>query len=830
MKINRTSRCLLVFLCASLLTSACSAPAARTQPVVPTQTQTLVGSPTPPAATAEPLASPTEARVSTEARLTDADAALQFGDYPAALQAYAAGKSSGSAALRAASLFGQGLVNFKLGDYFQAKPFLLELISTYPDSLPAARANYLLARIAVSEKNYSDAVNYLTAYQQARPGVLDAFIFEQIGDLRAQTGEHDLALKAYSSAYLTSDPNDNAALAIKVGSEYMELGQNEQASAIYLDVYARTADIYLKSQLDLQLGRASIAQGAVEEGFAYYQHAVNNYPETYDAYSAVLALLDAEQSVDELQRGLINYFRGQYDLANEAFDRYMEGDGLEKDKALYYQALAARAKGLELYAFHSEERFALNQISGTPQDQTAIALWEQLVSDYPKSNYLSHAIEDIVYTQYQYMNRVDLAAQTALDYVSQQPLSVYAPSLLFTAGRYLEIQGKLEEAAQVWDRIAVNYPSSDQSFQGAFFAGILHYRRGDLTSSAASFNRAILLALEPLESAGAYLWLGKLSQAAGDLDKARAYWNSAAQVDPAGYYGLRAVELAENKPPFASPEALDLRIDLVNARQVAAAWMRTSFNLPPQVNLDYSPELWNDPRFVRAQEYWSLGLYTQARLEFESLRIDNRLDVLNSFRLLKAFLDYGFYASAIETSQTIATLAGYSDIALADNLPAYFRYVYYGTYYLTWVQDAAETYDLPVLVLFSLIHQESRFQPFAQSSAGAQGLLQLMPQTAATIASEINYPPNFSTNDLGVPLYNLTLGANYLARQYFGFDDDTYAALAAYNSGPVNTREWKEIAGSDPDLFVGSIRYLESRTYVRKIAEIFAQYARLYGK
>ncbi|NMC15115.1 MAG: lytic transglycosylase domain-containing protein, partial [Chloroflexi bacterium] len=183
------------------------------------------------------------------------------------------------------------------------------------------------------------------------------------------------------------------------------------------------------------------------------------------------------------------------------------------------------------------------------------------------------------------------------------------------------------------------------------------------------------------------------------------------------------------------------------------------------------------------------------RQEFESLRIDNRLDVVNSFRLLKAFLDYGFYASAIETSQTIATLAGYSDIALAENLPAYFSYVYYGTYYLPWVQEAADTYGVPVLVLFSLIHQESRFQPFAQSSAGAQGLLQLMPQTAETIATEINYPPNFSTEDLGVPLYNLTLGANYLARQYFVFDGDPYAALAAYNSGPGNAREWQEIAG-----------------------------------
>ncbi|MEL7644787.1 MAG: transglycosylase SLT domain-containing protein [Anaerolineaceae bacterium] len=830
MKTNRLSLVTLVFLCASLLLNACAAPASPaspTQPATPTQTQTLTASATP--LTEQPAITSTEAPALSEARLAEADAALQFGDYPAALQAYAAAKNSGSAALRAAGLFGQGLAYFKLEDYFQAKPLLLELLATYPGTLPAARANYLLAQIAASENKLPDAAEYLTAYQQARPGVLDAFTLEQVGDLRAQNGENELALQAYSAAYLASDPDRNASLAIKVGGAYEKLGQSNAAAAIYRDVYARTEDTYVKAQLDLLLGRVSIAQGAVEEGFGYYQHAVNNYPETYDAFSAVLALLEAEQTVDELQRGLVNYFRGQYDLANEAFSRYLEGDGLEKDKALYYQALAVRAKGLELAALNSEERFALNQRSGTIQDQTAIALWKQLVSDYPRSSYLSHAIEDIVYTQYQYMNRTDLAAQSALDYVSQQPQAVYAPGLLFTAGRYLEIQGKLEEAAQVWDRIAMNYPSSEQSFQGAFFAGILHFRRGDLTSSAASLNRAILLALEPLESAGAYLWLGKVSQTQGDTTKAQEYWNSAAAADPAGYYGLRARELAEGRQAFESPQTMDLRIDLSNAREVAAAWMRTSFNLPPQIDLDYSAELWNDARFVRAQEYWSLGLYTQARQEFESLRMDNRLDVVNSFRLLKAFLDYGFYASAIETSQTIATLAGYSDIALAENLPAYFSYVTYGAYYLPWVQDAAETYGVPVLVLYSLIHQESRFQPFAESSAGAQGLLQLMPQTAATIATEINYPPNFSTEDLGVPLYNLTLGTNYLARQYFVFNGDPYAALAAYNSGPGNVREWKEIAGDDPDLFVGSIRYLESRTYVRKIAEIFAQYARLYG-
>jgi soluble lytic murein transglycosylase len=146
------------------------------------------------------------------------------------------------------------------------------------------------------------------------------------------------------------------------------------------------------------------------------------------------------------------------------------------------------------------------------------------------------------------------------------------------------------------------------------------------------------------------------------------------------------------------------------------------------------------------------------------------------------------------------------------------------------VQAAADTYDVPILLLFSVIYQESRFQAYVQSSAGAQGLMQLMPSTAAQIASEINFPPNFSEEDLAVPLYNLMLGTNYLSRQLYVFDGDIYAALAAYNSGPGNALAWKEIAGDDPDLFLGSVRYLESRDYIRSIAEIFAQYVRIYCK
>jgi soluble lytic murein transglycosylase len=350
MKTNRFSPIVLVFLCAALLLNACAAPSAPASPMQtasPTQIATLAGSPTSLPATQQPANTPTEASVLTEARLAEADAALQFGDYPAALQAYSAAKSSGSALCAPPGFLARGLlitswrITFRQSQSCKNLPRPIR-IPCLPRGLITCLRRLRLLRITSRKPRNIES---LPASAARRPG---CFVLEQVGDLQAQAGENELALEAYSAAYLASDPSQNAPLAIKVGGAYEKLGQLTPAAAIYRDVYARTEDIYLKAQLDLLLGRVSIAQGLVEEGFEYYQHAVDNYPETYDAFSAVLALLDAEQPVDELQRGLINYFRGQYDLANEAFSRYLEGDGLEKDKALYYQALAVRAKGLEL--------------------------------------------------------------------------------------------------------------------------------------------------------------------------------------------------------------------------------------------------------------------------------------------------------------------------------------------------------------------------------------------------------------------------------------------------------------------------------------------------
>lgn len=816
----------LIVLAAALALGACSGPAAQ-----PTQTPT----PLPTAALtpdiAQILAVTPEPTPPPEIRIAEADLALSFGDYERAMALYQAVTAQDGAEAMAAGLYGQGLTLLKQGNTAEAAARFEQTLNQYPTAPAAARANFWLGSLAKDSDDYAKAISYYQAYLNNRPGILESEVYMRIGDLYAANADQALALQAYQNAYLGSEDQADYQLARKLAEAYSQAGEREKALAIFDEQYQKTENVYVKAMMDLLAGQMLLKDpGTQNAGYEKLQDAVDNFPQTYDAYTALTILLDANQPVDELQRGLINYNRSQPDLAIEAFDRYLAGEGTAKDKALYYKALAQRAVGINKAPLGSEARSQWALQGGSPEDKEAIATWDTILNDYSQSNYVRDAVEDIVYTQYAYMGQTQLAVDTSLSYVARYPQADFAPSMLFNAGRWLEVEGRLDEAAALWMRAAQEYPSADNAFQSLFFAGILYFRAGDSTRAADALNRAVLVADSPLEYGGAYLWLGKLAAQAGENEKASEMWRTATSNDPNGYYGLRAEELNTGNPAFSAiPNALNLDVNLAPLRNAAADWMMHSFSLPVGTNTDYSSTLWADGRLKRALEYHALGLYDSAATEFESLRNANRNNVLNLFRLMKLFRDYGYYKSAIESSKAITQLAGFTDNPFSPSFPAYFAYMTYGAYYLHWIVAAAEKHDLPVLVLLSLIHQESHFESFATSSAGANGLMQIMPPTGQQMADELGWPPNYQSSDLYLPFINLELGSTYLARQFQYFDGDAYAALAAYNGGPGNAITWKRLSGDDPDLFVGSIRYLESRTYIRRIAENYFRYARLYG-
>jgi soluble lytic murein transglycosylase len=381
----------------------------------------------------------------------------------------------------------------------------------------------------------------------------------------------------------------------------------------------------------------------------------------------------------------------------------------------------------------------------------------------------------------------------------------------------------------LWERVATDYPGYEKSQQALFLAGIARYRLGDYQNALTIFQRALASALSLQERAQASFWVGKAYYALKDPPSAQSTWEITANIDPTGYYSERARDILRQRAPFSPPETYDLSIDGSLDRAEAEDWLRSTFAIPSDVDLSSPGSLLGDPRLVRGTELWELGLYDDARKEFEDLRASVQADPANSYRLANYLLDLGMYRSAILAARQVLDLAGMSD---ADTMaaPAYFNHVRFGAYFYDLIISAAQQYNFNPLFLFSVVRQESAFEGFVRSFAGARGLMQIIPATGQEIVSTLRWPEGYTDDDLYRPNVSVQLGANYLAKWRDYFNGDLYAALAAYNGGPGNAIEWQKLANGDPDLFLEIVRFDETRNYLRGIYEIYSIYHRLYDR
>ena len=145
------------------------------------------------------------------------------------------------------------------------------------------------------------------------------------------------------------------------------------------------------------------------------------------------------------------------------------------------------------------------------------------------------------------------------------------------------------------------------------------------------------------------------------------------------------------------------------------------------------------------------------------------------------------------------------------------------------IRTEAAKHDLDPRLLTAIIRQESRFETGAASSAGAQGLMQVMPGTAESIAEQLAWP-NFEPQQAYWPYINVAFGAYYVQQWLRNFDDSIFTALAAYNGGPGNASAWHKWASQDDDLLAALININETRTYVQAVWSNYEAYARLYPR
>jgi soluble lytic murein transglycosylase len=155
----------------------------------------------------------------------------------------------------------------------------------------------------------------------------------------------------------------------------------------------------------------------------------------------------------------------------------------------------------------------------------------------------------------------------------------------------------------------------------------------------------------------------------------------------------------------------------------------------------------------------------------------------------------------------------------------------YDLRYLTPYRDLAEAYcreqHLDTAWVFGLMRQESRFVDYAKSSAGAIGLMQIMPATARWIANQLG--DRHAHNGVGNPATNIRFGTYYLKSIYDRLGGSPVLATAGYNAGPGRARKWQGSTPLEGAVYVETIPFAETREYVKKVLTNAVFYSQRLG-
>ena len=378
------------------------------------------------------------------------------------------------------------------------------------------------------------------------------------------------------------------------------------------------------------------------------------------------------------------------------------------------------------------------------------------------------------------------APQALIDFARANPGDSAAPVALYLAADRMAELGDSAGAELTFRELSSAHPPDPWASQGRLRAGSWEYRRGHWDAAMAWFTAD--LSAGPGPHAAARFWIGKTAAARGDSAGARGAWFALAHDDSLGYYGLRARALA-GLPALLVPEG-------VPATAPAAAAGLGELDTLLLAGLDSEADsrvralLADPPDSVDVLLAWSAGLAAR-----------------------------GWGSAAVRLAWLAAPRAPGDPRVLRAIFPWPDRPA---------VSAEAAEFKVDPFLLAALVRQESEFDREALSRAGARGLVQLLPSTAARTARVLDLP--FAPEWLTLPDLNLHLGAAHLAALLGRYHGRVDAAVAAYDAGTGPVDRW--LAGArtrDPDLFVADVGFVETRGYVRSVLRNRELYRVLYG-
>ncbi|UCD11452.1 MAG: tRNA (adenosine(37)-N6)-dimethylallyltransferase MiaA [Nitrospinaceae bacterium] len=677
---------------------------------------------------------------------------------------------------RARYLLGHTL--FVQGRLAEAGRLLTESLADYPEIGDYIQLD--LARLALAQGDGQTALGHIET-------LLDRFPESVLGpdarllriDILEQEGGPRKTIKALSQ--LLGEPANPSLprdiesrlpeLVVRLARLHQNLGQNGQA-------YQWLRHLYIAHPAD-PLAREILSDYHKLEALA-------------DVIPHPLSLAEADRRVRNLMG------RALYQEALADLDALSRRHGELPDDFTFYRARAYQRTG---------------------QRPLADAVFDRFVQENPKHTRVQEALFEKGKNLWN-LNRDAEALDALKEVLRKNKVSKWAMKAQYVISRIHESNRQYPLASRSYRALIDRYRHGRFVREAGWRLGWIDYRQGRFADAHRRFkDNALRFPYSSLVESNWY-WAGKAAEKTGAAQEAVNIYQRLAELYPFSFFGLRAREnlarLGGSHEEASGREA---------ARIIPIAFSEPS---APAARLKNPFDTGDDFHLTRARELIALGFYPLARTEISRLEGALFRDLSGVMRLSGLYNEAHSHPDALRVLQIHRNSLSASRLR---DLPESFWKNYYPLAYSEIIEQRAKDHGIDPFFVKSLIRQESLFDPRALSPAGARGLMQIMPETGRRVHGKTSASTPYSAEILFDPETNIDLGIQYLNHLMEKFGDEKAHVLISYNAGPHVLKKWlKRFAAiDDPDMFIESIPYPETRKYVKRVMGNYGVYKMLYS-
>ena len=696
--------------------------------------------------------------------------------------------------------YSSGLSQFHKGNFHQAVLLFRSTHSSSSNSLEKKRVSYLLAHSLARTNKLDESIELFLASIKSYPEIEDyirfhlAEVFLRSGKTKEALEQVNIIHKTFPNTLLLTKSNVLLAKILekdnKIQTALNVLGQIEK----------RISGFSVRSEYRSHLPEIIFLQGDLYQKLGNKSEAYDRYRLLHIAFPTNQITRQAKEEMNKLAKDMTINIKPlalkEYEQRTRALLREVEYQQVVSEvselltintslPANFYFYLARAQKGLRKrnLANSALKKFLAHHPNHKRKQEALFMIGRNLWN----TGYYRDGLK-------YFKNSIDTATNHTL-----------ANQARFFIGKMHEEKKRYPKATKYYKELA-NKSSGEYAERAAWQLGWMNYTTGNFKKAYDYFDNSIHKYPSGLFIESSMFWSAKSAKQLKHMDLAQQIFTNVNMAFPYTYYGIRAGKMK-----------LDKKFSQETHREKESPLA--------------TPTLSTDTHFhhSRGVELSATGFYQDAKLEIKKLESTTRKNLSGVLWLTKLYNDAHAYS---DTMRILQLYKNFKTKLREKDLTKKFWKTFYPLAYAKIIHDNAKVFNVDPYFVKGLIRQESLFNSQVQSRAGAIGLMQIMPETGRGLYANSKKNPPFDATILFNPEINIQLGIQYIEQLNKRFNENKTHILISYNAGPHNLKKWLKRFShlQDPDVFIESIPYPETRKYVKKVLRNYGIYQSLYSK